>query len=455
MPMNPSSYHPDAFPANFTWGVSTAAFQIEGGASADGKGPSTWDTFCQEPGRIQNDATGKVACDHYHRYQEDIDIIQNLGVGAYRFSLSWSRMFPEGRGAPNQAGFDFYDRLIDGLLAKGITPWVTLFHWDTPDALQKTFGGWASREIADCFADYATAVGKHFGDRVKNFFTTNEFNNITDRGYYLGQFAPGLNCDIATRNQTRHNALLAHGKGVQALRATVPDARIGLAEDPVSCVPIMDTPEHVEAARKAYRLVNARFLTAVLEGGYPEEYLEDEGANAPEIREGDFDIISSPIDLLGINAYTPTHIRAADNERGFEQLPKPAAYPRMDIDWLYLEPDILYWGCRFLKELWNVPELYVSENGCPCADSLNAQGEVLDTDRIMYLRHHLRSATRAISEGYPLKGYFQWSLMDNFEWANGYNARFGLYYVNYETLERIEKLSAKYYRQVIQANRVL
>jgi beta-glucosidase len=447
--------NPFLFPPDFKWGVSTSSYQIEGGANAEGRGPSVWDTFCKLPGRVAKDASGDIACDHYHRWREDIDLIKDLNANNYRFSLSWSRLFPSGEGAPNPAGFAFYDRLIDTLLEQGIEPWITLFHWDLPDALEKRYGGWSSREIVSRFGDYATEVGKHYGDRVKRFFTTNEFFCFTDRGYSIGEFPPGLRKERYFRNQTRHHALLAQGTAVQALRASAPQALIGLAEDPIPTVPIFDTPEHVDAARKAYRIINGRFLTAILEGAYPDEYLEDEGADAPTIGVDDFEIISSRHDFFGFNAYTPTHVRASSNPRGFEIVPKPSGYPRMNTDWLYLEPDILYWSCRFQSELWKLPEIYISENGCACDDRLTKLGEVLDTDRIFYLRHHLRSAQRATHEGYPLKGYFQWSLLDNFEWAEGYEKRFGLFYVNFETLKRTQKLSAQYFSSVASQNRVL
>lgn len=447
---------PFSFPDDFIWGAATSAYQIEGAADAEGKGLSVWDVFCQQPGRVRDGSSGRTACDHYHRFSDDFDIMRRLGVKAYRFSLSWARLFPEGRGRPNEAGFAYYDRLIDALLERGIEPWITLFHWDTPYALEKDFGGWLSRDIVGCFGDYAVAVGNRYGDRVKHFFTTNEFGNFTDRAYYAGEFAPGRHESRKRRNQARHHAILAHGVGVQALRSSVSGARVGLAEDPLPVIPVFETKEHIDAARQAYRLLNAHFTTAILEGRYPDQYLREEGDDAPDQEAEDFDIISSQIDFFGFNAYSPTHVRAASNDRGYEVISPPASYPRMGPGpWPLFGPEVLYWGCRFQKELWNLDEIYVSENGCPCADDLTREDEILDTDRVLYLRHHLRNAHRAMNEGYPLKGYFQWSLLDNFEWTEGYRYRFGIVHVDFESQKRTEKLSAEFYRETILANAVL
>jgi beta-glucosidase len=444
------------FPSNFLWGCATSSYQVEGAVDVDGRGPSVWDVYTHKTGAIHNDDHGDRASGQYHRYREDVELMASLGLRAYRFSISWSRVLPEGRGRINEKGIDYYDRLVDALLAHGIEPWVTLFHWETPQALEDRYGAWTSREIARDFGEYAALMGKRLSDRVKNFFTMNEFMNFTDRAYHLGTFAPGRRETKAVRNQVRHHALLAHGAAVEALRANCPaGVRVGIAQDAPICLPVYESPEHIEAARKALRLESAQFLTPILEGAYPPEYLADEGDDAPVVEPGDLEQISRPLDFVGINTYAPTYVRAAENPRGFEIVPMPAAYPTMDWEWLYVGPQIIYWAARHLKEVWNVPSIYITENGCACRDQLTEEGEVLDTDRVMYLRNHFIAAHRAIDEGYPLDGYFVWSLLDNFEWKHGYSKRFGIVYVNYATLERIPKLSARFYREVIARGEVV
>jgi beta-glucosidase len=445
------------FPDDFLWGCATASYQVEGAAREDGRGPSIWDTFSHSPGRTAFDHTGDVSVDQYHRFRDDIQLMQWLGLHAYRFSVSWSRLFPDGEGEPNAKGFDYYDRLTDALLAARIQPWMTLFHWDLPQALQTKYGGWASRETALRFGDYAAAVSERLSDRVTHFFTINEFMCFTDKGYRMTEFAPGLILPEAQANQARHNALLAHGLAAAALRAHAKrPISVGLAENANIPVPIIETAEHIEASRKAMRLLNAPFLTAVLEGAYMPAYLEACGKNAPVFTEADMKTISTPLDFTGINAYSPVYVRA-DSARpeGFSTVPWPESYPRMSMPWLYFGPQILYWAVRHASEIWNVKNVYITENGCASDDKLNTSKEVDDTDRLMFVRQYLIAANRAVKEGLPLKGYFLWSLLDNFEWAYGYTKRFGITYVNYETLERIPKLSAKFYREVIARNAVV
>lgn len=442
------------FPEDFVFGSATAAFQIEGGGREGGRGPSIWDAFCEEPGRIANDANALVAVDHYHRWEEDLDLMQRMGLNAYRFSVSWSRVLPAGRGRVNAPGVDFYDRLIDGMLARGIEPWLTLYHWDLPLALQQEYGGWLDRRIVEDFAGYAGVIAERFSDRVKHFFTINEFFCFIEKGYAMGRdfdaFAPGLRVSRAELNQASHHALLAHGAAVQALRAAAKGPiQVGLADNPLVPCPVIETTENIDAARKAFRLLNARYLTAIMEGGYPAEYLEAEGADAPTVAEGDFATISQPLDLVAVNMYAPTLVRASENAPGYEVVPFSNTHPTMHMPWLKLGSGIAYWAPRFAKELWNVNAFYISENGCAADDCLNEHGEVLDTDRVEYLRQHFSAAARAVREGMPLRGYFVWSLLDNFEWAYGFSRRFGLHYVNYSTLERTPKLSAQWYRRLI------
>jgi len=443
------------FPKSFLWGVATSAYQVEGAADEDDRGPSIWDTFSRTPGRVALEHTGDVAVDQYHRYKEDVQLMKWMGVKAYRFSVSWSRIFPKGYGKVNEKGMAYYDRLVDELLANGIEPWATLFHWDLPQALEDEFGGWQSRQTSDYFSQYAATVTARLSDRVRHFFTINEFNNIADAGYGEGFFAPGKNLPPKELNQVRHYAVLAHGLAVQAIRANARQpVMVGLAENPSFPVPVIETTEHIAAARMAMRVSNAPFLTAVMEGSYLDSYLEAQGKDAPKFTDADMAAIGSSLDFLGLNAYIPRYVcAAAEQPSGFVMLPPPESHPHiMDLDWFCLGPEVLYWAPRLVKEVWDVNYIVISENGCMSADKPTPAGQINDTDRLMYLRNHLVHAHRAVSEGWPLKGYFLWSLLDNFEWARGYTCRCGICYVNYRTLQRTPKLSGKFYREVIARN---
>jgi len=445
----PSALH---YPKGFLWGCATAAYQIEGGAKDDGRGPSIWDTFAHTWGKTNHGETGDVADDSYHLYKEDVKLLKSLGVSTYRMSISWSRVFPDGAGQPNPKGMDYYNRVVDELLANGITPYITLFHWDLPQALD---GGWQNRATAQSFADYAAYVTKRLSDRVHHFMTTNEFTCFTDLGYQNGQFAPGLKLPPAQVNQIRHHAILAHGLAVQAIRANTPSGtQVGLAENAVVYVPVIETDEHITAAREATRIGNAPFLTALMEGNYPAGYLKREGANAPRVEAGDMKAIGSPLDFIGLNIYTPTYVRAADNPMGYAVEAAPSSYPHMFSPWLTLGPECIYWGVRNVCDLWKPKAIYITENGTSSDDVLTPEGRVEDVDRVMYLRNHLTHLHRAIKEDYPVKGYFLWSLMDNFEWADGYSKRFGIHYVDFKTLKRTPKLSAEWYKTVIAKNAV-
>jgi beta-glucosidase len=449
----PPSVGSRPFPAGFLWGCATASYQIEGAVVEDGRKPSIWDTFSHTPGKIDGGDTGDVADDHYHRYAEDIGLMQSLGVKGYRYSVAWPRIFPEGTGSVNDKGLAFYDRLTDRLLAAGIDPWVTLYHWDLPQALEDRWGGWQSAETSQAFADYASLVARRLSDRVRHFFTTNEFVCIADQGYGEGVKAPGKRLPAGQLNQVRHHAVLAHGLAVQAIRAAArPGTLIGLAENAATAVPVLATPPHIEAARKAMRLLNGPFLTAVLEGSYPHEYLEAAGRDAPRFTAAEMKAIGSPLDFVGLNIYTPTHVRADDSKLGFAEVARPSSYPRMFSDWLFFDPAIAYWAPRHAAEIWKVKNVHITENGCSSDDVVDASGNVFDTDRVMYLRTHLSEAQRAAAEGWPLRGYFLWSLMDNFEWSYGYGKRFGIYHVDFKTQERTPKLSARYYQELIRRN---
>ncbi len=444
------------FPEGFLWGCATAAYQVEGAAKADGRGPSIWDTFSHIPGKVYQNQTGDVADDNYHLYKEDVQLLKNLGCKVYRFSASWPRVFPTGSGKPNEKGIDFYKKLVDDLLANGIQPYCTLFHWDLPQALQDRFGGWQSSETSKAFAEYAGYFAKQLSDRVKNFFTMNEFSSFIDLGYRDGRFAPGLKLSPKQLNQTRHNAVLAHGLAVQAIRAQAqPGTKVGLAENFVIAVPAIEAEPHIKASSQATRVLNAMYMTVIMEGKYIEEYLQEQGANAPTFTPEDLKIISSPLDFVGINVYTPTYVMAADSPKGFAVVKKPSSYPHMASPWLDIGPEALYWAPRHAGEIWKVKEIYITENGCSSADVLTPDGHVYDTDRIMYLRNYLTKLQRAVTEGWPVRGYFLWSLLDNFEWADGYSLRFGIHYVDFKTQKRYPKMSAHFYKETIARNAVV
>jgi beta-glucosidase len=441
------------FPSGFLWGCATAAYQIEGGANEDGRGPSVWDVFSRTPGKTHNNDTGDVADDSYHLYKEDVRLLKNLGVSTYRMSISWSRIFPKGRGEVNPKGLDYYNGVVDELLANNITPYITLFHWDLPAALP---GGWQSRDTSKVFADYAGYVTKHFSDRVHHWMTTNELVCFTDSGYRSGVFAPGLKLPAAEANQVRHHGILAHGLAVQAIRANTPSGtQVGLAENIDIFIPIIETPENIQAAQRVTRENAAPFLTAIMEGKYLPSYLEREGANAPKIEPGDMEAISSKLDFVGLNCYTGQYVRADSSPKGYTVEKRPASYPRMWSDWINISPECIYWTVRNVCDLWHPPAIYISENGCSSDDAINAAGRIDDTDRVMYLRSHLTNLRRAVDENYPVRGYFLWSLLDNFEWADGYSKRFGIHYVDFKTHKRTPKLSAEWYRETIARNAVL
>jgi beta-glucosidase len=392
-----------AFPQGFRWGTATSAFQIEGAVNEDGRRPSIWDTFSCAPGRIANNANADIANDHFHRYADDVRLMKDLGVTTYRFSIAWPRVFPRGAGAPNPKGLDFYHRLVDALLAQGIEPFATLYHWDLPQALQDN-GGWEQRDTAQAFADYAGYAAKHLTDRVRHIFTMNEIKSFVDFGYGDGIFAPGLKLPPGRLNQLRHNAILGHGLSVQAIRANGhAGVQVGLAENMTVCVPVIETHEHIAAARQATREFNAPYLTAILEGAYTEAFLASAGADAPRYSVADMTAIGSPIDFVGINVYAPHHyVRACAAAPGFASVPLSASYPHMASSWLKVGPEALYWAPRQLEKIWNVKSIYITENGCSASDVPAGDGNVYDTDRVMFLRNYLSQLQRATSEGVPV-----------------------------------------------------
>lgn len=443
------------FPAGFLWGSATASYQVEGAVHEDGRGQTVWDAFSHTPGKTAHGDTGDVADDFYHRYPSDIALMKELGLKTFRFSVAWSRIFPEGTGKPNQKGVDFYRRLCDALLAAGIEPYCTLFHWDLPQALQDK-GGWENPEVAHAFAEYAGYTAGALGDRVKHYMTMNEMRSFVELGYGNGYHAPGLKVGRKRLAQLTHYVVLAHGLAVQAIRAKAPSGTlIGLADNVAAATPVIETPEHIAAASKAMREENAMYLTVLQEGRYTDQYLQGLGADAPKFTEAELKIISSPLDFVGLNIYTPSYVRADDSAKGYAMVNEPASAPHMYSPWLYVGPEALYWAPKLVHELWGVKAFYITENGASSADVIAPDGHIYDTDRVMYLRNYLTQLHRAVAEGLPVKGYFCWSLLDNYEWADGYAKRFGIVYVDFETQKRTPKLSADFYKQVIAENKVV
>jgi beta-glucosidase len=448
------------FPDGFAWGTATASYQIEGAVEEDGRSPSIWDTFSHTPGKVEGGDTGDVADDHYHRYQEDVDLMGDLGVGWYRFSIAWPRIQPDGRGAINQAGVDFYARLVEALLAKGITPWVTLYHWDLPQVLQDA-GGWPARDTAERFAEYAVAVHDRLHDRVKHWTTLNEPWVSAFIGHAIGRHAPGLQ-DPEAALRAAHHLMLGHGLAIEAMRgAAGSDEQFGVTFNVSPSAPASDDPADVDAARRADGLTNRIFFDPLLRGGYPADVLEDvrEVTDGSHIQPGDEDRIHVPLDFVGINYYYRTVVRASDRPRDTLSTwvgngdiePVSRGLKQTEMGW-EIDPDGLYdILTRMGRDYPGVP-LYVTENGAAFADVKGPDGQVHDPDRVAYLDQHFRAAHRAIGDGVDLRGYFVWSLLDNFEWSFGFSKRFGLIHVDYETLERTPKDSARWYAEVTRRN---
>lgn len=444
------------FPEGFTWGVATASYQIEGSAARAGGGLSVWDMHCRRQGAIWDGSSGEVACDHYQRYQQDVALMQELGIQGYRFSLSWPRIMPDGTGAIDQAGLDFYDRLVDALLAAGITPWATLFHWDLPYELYCR-GGWLNRDSADWFARYTEVVVDRLSDRVQHWMTLNEPQCFIGLGHRDGIHAPGLKLDWPDVLRAGHHALLAHGNAVQAIRArTQRPCEVGYAPVGAVKVPASDDPADIEAARTAMFSIsepnfwnNTWWLDPVFRGQYPEDGLRVFGAAAPTIQPGDMETIRQPLDFFGANIYNGQTVRAgADGQP--EEMPHPHGIGRTMYHWP-VTPAALYWGPKFYAERYNQP-IVITENGVAVTDWVALDGGVHDPQRIDFLQRYLRELGRAHDDGVDLRAYFQWSFMDNFEWQEGYKQRFGLVYVDYATQQRVPKDSAVWYRDVIRSN---
>jgi beta-glucosidase len=442
------------FPEHFLWGSATASYQVEGAVHEDGRGTTIWDTFSHISGKTHNGDTGDVADDFYHLYSHDIQLMKEMGLKSFRFSVAWSRIFPNGTGAVNAKGLDFYQRLVDALLEAGIQPFCTLYHWDLPQTLQDK-GGWESRDTVKAFADYAGYTAGKLSDKVTHFMTMNEMRSFVELGYKTGVHAPGLQLDAKRVAQLNHYVVLAHGMAVQSIRAQAKQGtKIGIADNIAATVPVYESREHVEAARKAIRELNASYLTVIEEGKYTELYLKRLGADAPQFTAEEMEVIRSPMDFVGLNVYTATYVRADDSEKGYDVVRQPSSFPYMASPWLTVGPEALYWGPKLVSEVWGVKDIFITENGASSDDVIAPDGHVYDTDRTMYLRNYLTQLQRAVREGVPVRGYFLWSLLDNYEWADGYEKRFGIVYVDFATQKRTPKLSAAFYKQLIRERRV-
>lgn len=428
------------FPVDFIWGAATSSFQIEGAAEADGKSESIWDRFCATPGKIADATDGLVACDHYLRYRDDVALMAELGLNAYRFSIAWSRVVPDGSGEVNAPGLDFYDRLVDELLEAGITPYPTLYHWDLPQVLEDR-GGWPERATAEAFTEYAATVARRIGDRVTHWTTINEPFVIANLGYLTGEHAPGRT-DLGAAIAASHHVLVAHGMALNAIKEVQPASEVGIVINFTPVTPVGDSPFAVDRQRVINDYEN-RWYTDPLSGkGYPDYTVERLGWDQREVLPGDMDLIAQPVDFLGINFYTRKFVGALDGERGDR-----GGVTAMGWE---IHPPTLGHLLRFLDESYDFPKLLITENGAAMPDTdRDADGRIADHDRIAYLSGHLAQVLDAIDSGVPVDGYFAWSLLDNFEWAWGYGPKFGIVEVDPETQQRRPKQSALWYSDVI------
>lgn len=446
----------NSFPKDFLWGAATASYQIEGAWNEDGKGESIWDRFTHTPGKIIDGSNGDLACDHYHRWAEDVALMKSLNVQAYRFSIGWPRILPQGRGAVNQAGLDFYSKLVDGLLEKGITPYVTLYHWDLPQVLQDQ-GGWPERATAEAFIEYSDVVTRHLGDRVKHWITHNEPWCVAFLSHQIGEHAPGWH-DWPAAIRASHHVLLSHGWAVPVIRQNCPGAEVGITLNFTDFAPASASDADAWAARHADGYFNRWFLDALYGRHYPADMVADYTAmgHLPNgldfIQEGDMAAIAVRTDFLGVNYYTREIVR---HPQATDNLPQshfpPPKEELTEMGW-EVYPEGLYKLLNRLHFDYPIPKLYVTENGCSYLDGPDANGKINDQRRINYLRSHFLASRRAINNGVPLAGYFVWSLLDNFEWGKGYQQRFGVVWVDYATQQRIPKASALWYKDVITAN---
>jgi beta-glucosidase len=432
-----------SFPSDFIWGAATASYQIEGAAHEDGRGESVWDRFCATPGKVRNGDSGEVACDFYHRYRDDVALMRELGLDAFRFSIAWPRVLPEGRGRVNEAGLDFYDRLVDELLSHEIEPFVTLFHWDTPQALEDV-GGWPARATAEAFVEYAEVVAARLGDRVRHWITHNEPWVYAWIGHSWGQHAPGRTSE-SDAVAAAHHLLLSHGWAAEAIRRVTQESQVGITLNLAHSYPASDSPEDEAAAWHVDGEGNRWFLDPLFRGSYPADLLERNELVAPFVQDGDLDAIAAPIDFLGVNNYFrfivsggadgPRMVRNSENEH-------------TDMGWEVF-PDGLHQLLVRVARDYEPNAIYITENGAAFGDVRVHNGRVHDPERTAYIESHIAAVGRAVADGSPIKGYFVWSMLDNFEWAFGYSKRFGIVYIDYPTLERVPKDSFYWYRDFI------
>ena len=449
-----------SFRKDFVWGAATASYQVEGAAYEDGKGLNIWDVFCKEDGHVYEHHTGDVACDQYHRYKEDVAIMKELGLKAYRFSVNWARILPEGTGKVNEKGLAYYDNLVNCLIENGIEPYMTLYHWDLPYALHQK-GGWLNPQSPEWFYEYAKLMAAHFSDRVSHFFTFNEPQCTVGLGYVTGEHAPGLKVGPYDYFSIWHNVLKAHGRGVQAIReAAVRPVEIGMAPCGALYYPATDSKEDIEAARKAnFSLPEADIRAVswdvafcadpVFLGQYPEDIMKSFGQYFPKNAEKDLELISQPLDFYGQNMYNAVPVRADENGNPV-RVDRYPGFPKTAIQWP-VTPEVLYWAPKFLYERYQKP-FYVTENGMSSHDWVSLDGKVHDASRVDFMHRYLREFKKAAADGVDRRGYFAWSLMDNFEWAYGYSERFGMVYVDYQTQKRTVKDSGLFYKNVIASN---
>jgi beta-glucosidase len=436
---------PQDFGSDFLWGTSTAAYQIEGAVSEDGRGPSIWDVFCQQPGKISNGETGAVACDHYHLYREDIALMKQLGQDVYRFSVAWPRIFPTGRGKLNSAGIDFYQRLVDETVASGIEPWLCFYHWDLPQALQE-LGGWTNRDTVGWYTDYAIAVADKLGDRVGHFVMLNEPMVCAYLGHFLGLHAPGMKSKEAFLSAT-HHLNLAAGQGLTALRTQGGDWQLGTVVN-MGLAPQIEGAD-LEAAKLHDEILFWPFLDPLLLGRYPESL---DPLIAPYVRAGDFQLMQHPVDFIGVNYYFPERV-VQDSKAafGFREVPAPDKVPKTAMGWEIRPASFTDTLVAINDRYPEHPPIYISENGAAFVDTVESDGSINDRERTEYIQGHLAAVAEARNAGVDIRGYFLWSLLDNFEWAYGYDKRFGLVHVDYATQQRTPKASFRWYQQFIRA----
>ena len=445
-----SNHFTNLLPRDFVWGAATASYQIEGASTEDGRGESVWDRFCATPGKVRNGDDGSVACDFYHRYSDDIRLMRELGLDAFRFSVAWPRVLPDGRGSVNTAGLDFYDRLVDELLGNGITPFVTLFHWDTPQTLEDA-GGWPVRDTVDAFCEYVEAVASRLGDRVTHWITHNEPWVVSWVGHAWGHHAPGRTSDPDAL-ATAHHLLLSHGRAVDILRRLSPDSEVGITLNLDHPYPATDEEADAASTRWVDGMHNRWFLDPIFHARYPADLAEEWEPMMPKIHDGDLETIAAPIDFLGINNYTSPLV-AADDNGGRSQIVRRQGVEHTDMGWEVV-PDGLHDLLVRVHNDYAPKAIYVTENGAAFPDVRGHDGSVEDPERQGYFEGYIEAAARAVGEGVPLRGYFAWSLLDNFEWAWGYWKRFGLIYIDYRTLERVPKGSFYWYRDLIADQRL-